>query len=239
MKRQKMSKFGDTAYDDTDEWDSVASLEDMFETYKPTFLHDPNVMYEYQYGVDLDEFVGWIDPLKQFIVIREIGSTGVIQPQNGCSVALSQRKAFIAAAQLTNTMPFGMDPDLPIKELGEQKLHARELMELTRKRSVYFSNKADDIPIVIDTGASMSVTPCKDDFIDEIQPTHVGDLQGLSGSMECQGQSLVQWTVRDVFGSVRIIQTHAYYVPKATIRLYSLQQYFQEQDAGEFWCNAR
>jgi len=125
-------------------------------------------MYGYQYGVDLDEFVSRIDPLKQFIVMREIGSTGVIQPQNGYSKALSQRKAFIAAAQLTNTMPFGMDPDLPIKELAEQKLHARELMELTRKRSVYFSNKLDDIPIVIDTGASMSVTPCKDDFIDTI-----------------------------------------------------------------------
>jgi len=52
------------------------------------------------------------------------------------------------------------------------------------------SNKADDIPIVIDTGASMLVTHCKDDFIDEIQPTCVGDLQELSGLTECQGQGL-------------------------------------------------
>ena len=38
---------------------------------------------------------------------------------------------------------------------------------------------------------------------------------------------------------MRTFKTQAYYVPDATIRLYSLQQYFHEQDAGVFWCDAR
>jgi len=36
-----------------------------------------------------------------------------------------------------------------------------------------------------------------------------------------------------------MIKTEAYYVPDTAIRLFSPQNYFQEQQAGELWCNAR
>jgi hypothetical protein len=41
---------------DADEWDSIPSSKNMFETYKAGFLHEPDLMYGYQYGVHLDEF---------------------------------------------------------------------------------------------------------------------------------------------------------------------------------------
>jgi len=36
-----------------------------------------------------------------------------------------------------------------------------------------------------------------------------------------------------------VIETKAYYVLTATIRLFSPQQYFQEKHAGLLWCDAR
>jgi len=132
-----------------------------------------------------------------------------------------------------------MDPTLSVDELSELKFSVKELVEVTRNRSVYFSNQVNDIPIVIDTGATMSVSPCKEDFIGGIEQSDTKDLQGLSGATDCLGQGLVQWTVRDVFGAICTRKTQAYYVLKATICLYSPQCYFQENDAGEFYCNSR
>jgi hypothetical protein len=211
----------------------------MFETYKAGFLHEPDLLYGYQYGVDLDEFCDQIDPLKQFQMM-EIGTTGMIQTRydaNSCNNMLVQKRVYIAAAQLSNSLPFGLDPSLSVDELSELKLTSKAMAELTRRRSIYFSNRADGIPIVIDTGASMSVSPCEEDFID-LDKTK-GNLSSLAGDAGYEGIGTVRWTVRDVFGSVRVIETRAYYVPSATIRLYSPQQYFQEHNAGELWSNAR
>jgi len=53
-------------------WDSKASPEDHFKSIKLKLLHAPDVMYGLQMGVDLDEFVSHIDPLKQFQILREL-----------------------------------------------------------------------------------------------------------------------------------------------------------------------
>jgi hypothetical protein len=71
-------KFDGFTFDsDADKWDSIPSLEDMFETYKAGFLHESDLMYGYQYGMDLDDFCGQIDPLKQFQMMKEIGTTSM------------------------------------------------------------------------------------------------------------------------------------------------------------------
>jgi len=46
------------------------------------------------------------------------------------------------------------------------------------------------------------------------------------------GKGVVEWTIRDVFGTVRTIRTAAYYVPAASICLFSPQQYFSETSPG-------
>jgi hypothetical protein len=180
------------------EWESNLTLEDMFDTYKTTFLHEPDLMYGYWFGVDLDKFVEQIDPLKQFRIMKELSTMGVIQPQfeyESGNVDHVQKKAYIAAAQLSNSLPVGMDPTLSVEELAELKLSSKDMAKLTCKCSVYFSNREDGIPIVIDTGASMLVTPCKQDFVGKIRPTKIGDLVGLSGSAHVAGIGTIQWTV--------------------------------------------
>jgi hypothetical protein len=206
-------------------------------------------MFGLRLGVDLDEFVSQLDPLKQFRIMKELSGQDFFVE----TVSAKRRKtagirtgnpvhdAFIAAAHLTNTLPTQIQEDtLVADELTKPyKLTPSALRELTRNKSIYFSNKKDDLPMVIDTGGSKSVTPVIEDFIGELRPADVNDLQGLSTSTSVLGVGTVRWTIRDVFGCTRTIETEAYYVPHATIRLFSPQRYFQENDAGSFWCDSR
>jgi hypothetical protein len=93
--------------------------------------------------------------------------------------------------------------------------------------SVYCSHKEDCVPIVIDTGASVSVTPVITDFIGPLRPCATANLKGLSGSTEVIGEGTVNWLMRDMFGNKRKIRTTAYYVPEASIRLFSPHTYFK------------
>ena len=91
----------------------------------------------------------------------------------------------------------------------------------------------DQIPIVIDTGCSVSLTPFKSDFISEIFETDAKEMHGLSSSTKIEGYGLVQWDVIDVFGKVETVRTYSYYIPDAPIRLFSVQSYFKENDGGK------
>ena len=91
-------------------------------------------------------------------------------------------------------------------------------------------------PIVIDTGASISVTPNAADFVNGISTSNLPELRGLNHTSKVAGTGLVEWTIFDVHNRVQKIQAWAFYVPDATIRLFSPQSYFQEQGGGELRC---
>ena len=91
----------------------------------------------------------------------------------------------------------------------------------------------DRMPIVIDTGCSFSLTPNRDDFVGTLNETANGSMKGLTDSVNIEGIGWVEWTVRDIFNKVHIIRTQAYYVPKATIRLFSPQAWMQENQSGQ------
>ena len=90
--------------------------------------------------------------------------------------------------------------------------------------------REDYTPLVLDTGCSHCVTPYSEDFVGNfIQPCSLDSVQGLDSKARVSGVGMVEWIVRDCFGSVRKLKVHAYWVPSASIRLFSPQQYFQEQ----------
>ncbi|OEU11009.1 hypothetical protein FRACYDRAFT_193219, partial [Fragilariopsis cylindrus CCMP1102] len=107
--------------------------------------------------------------------------------------------------------------------------------------AVYHSNKPDELPIVIDTGASCSITPVHSDFISTIQPSKVPVLNNISGTTAVVGQGTIEWNIQDANGIVKPIQTSAYYVPQATIRLFSPQVYINNDKSktSEMTLNSR
>ena len=99
--------------------------------------------------------------------------------------------------------------------------------DLSKRMSIYLNGNGDDLlPIVIDSGASCSLTPNKHDFIGNIRPATINELRRLSNTTKVLGVSTVEWTIQDVFGTVRTLKTEAYYVPETNIRLFSPQMYF-------------
>ena len=98
--------------------------------------------------------------------------------------------------------------------------------------AVYHSNKPAELPIVIDTGASCSISPVHSDFISNILPADVPSLNNISGTTAVVGQGTIEWRIQDAKGIVKPIQTSAYYVPTATIRLFSPQVYIKNDTSG-------
>ena len=95
---------------------------------------------------------------------------------------------------------------------------------------VYTSSNAEELPIVIDTGASCSITPTIKDFDGKLQKSSISGLNQVTGTASIVGQGNITWTIEDLEGTVRDIRTSAYYVPSASIRLFSPQVYIKDNN---------
>ena len=151
------------------------------------------------------------------------------------TVALNNR-TFVALAQVRKE---AMVEQLLISTSTESDLRRRALVASVdirapihykeREPRVYISQSTEkEMPIVFDTGASFSVTPILEDFVSPLAEPDVQEMTGLADKVAIKGIGWVEWNIRDMHGVVGRIRTHAYYVPEATIRLFSPQTYFQE-----------
>ena len=100
-------------------------------------------------------------------------------------------------------------------------------------RRVYLSREPGQvIPVVFDTGVSVSISPVKEDFIGEIHPVENETIKGLAHEIKVAGYGRVRWVIRDMFGNDMTIETNAIYIPESDVRLFSPQSYFQEHRKG-------
>jgi hypothetical protein len=88
--------------------------------------------------------------------------------------------------------------------------------------------------IVIDSGASVSITPHVRDFRGPFQKCPTKSLDGFSSKTEVLGMGKVTWEVQDFYGVKRTVTTIAYYVPAANIRFFSPKVYFDEQNGDSY-----
>ncbi|KAG7341319.1 hypothetical protein IV203_023270 [Nitzschia inconspicua] len=94
----------------------------------------------------------------------------------------------------------------------------------------YILHLFDDsvIPVVVDTGASVNITPDINDFIGPISPPNLPSLQGLGSLSVVEGVGTVEWQVHDFLGNIRTIRIKAYLVWNVPVHLLSPQTYFKE-----------
>ena len=95
---------------------------------------------------------------------------------------------------------------------------------------IYLSANTDELPIIIDTGASCSLTPIPSDFDGRLTKPDITGLAQVSGEATVAGAGTVTWNIEDLRGIRRPITTKAYYVPSASIRLFSPQSYIGDSD---------
>ena len=94
-----------------------------------------------------------------------------------------------------------------------------------RFQSVYQAHHAQDKPLIFDSGASISITPDRNDFIKFSTNISGTTLSGITERAACKGRGTIKVTVLDDTGSKRDIITEALYVPAAKVKLLSVQRY--------------
>ena len=146
-----------------------------------------------------------------------VSSSALRRERTRPSVLLSHLKAYVLTLELLEGLGFSSE-----REDDDQLAGA----------FISADPRHGDVPIVIDTGCSHSVTPFLEDFSSELEPTANSQMNGLKDSVAIKGDGWVDWPIRDIFGRVALVRTRAYYIPEAKIRLFSSQTYFQENDAG-------
>jgi hypothetical protein len=89
-------------------------------------------------------------------------------------------------------------------------------------------NKESTFSIIWDSGASISISPNKNDFVGPITSPGLGTrLKGIVKGLTIQGKGHVMWTVLDTSGQLRALKVPAYYVPQARVRLLSTTSLLQ------------
>jgi hypothetical protein len=104
--------------------------------------------------------------------------------------------------------------------------------------AIYVSANKDALPIVIDNGASCTITPTLSDFTSTHTKSDTASLGSLTTvQTKVSGQGPIEWDIEDANGVLKKLRTISYYVPEATIRLFSPQAYFKANPKGSLTLN--
>eukprot|EP00804_Cyclotella_cryptica_P026596 CCRYP_014020-RA/>CCRYP_014020-RA protein AED:0.15 eAED:0.08 QI:0/0/0/0.75/0/0/4/0/791 len=78
------------------------------------------------------------------------------------------------------------------------------------------------IPLIVDSGASCCISPCRSDFGSDYSASDV-KITDLSSTNSVKGKGLITWRVLDIHSKEVEIQLPGYHVPSALVRLLSPQ----------------
>ena len=193
---------------------------DNYERKKSKFLSSSYMMYDLQYGINLDKFIEKMDPAKSFSIIAALSRPDALRRTRKKDWLRRIKKE--ALKYRANICSAVLEDEVSAQVNGEM--------------TVYLNKHADSPPVVIDTGASMCLTPVLSDFITPLTPVH-NHLTGVNSETPISGTGIVEWDIEDCQGLRMKLKVQAYYVPEANIRLFSPQYYFREKQKGVLICD--
>jgi hypothetical protein len=86
-----------------------------------------------------------------------------------------------------------------------------------------FNVKMKHVPLIVDSGASVCITPELSDFKHGSYKRSNMKVRDLSGENKVLGEGLVHWAVKDIHGNTHVIEIFALHIPHAGVRLLSPQ----------------
>ena len=82
--------------------------------------------------------------------------------------------------------------------------------------------------VIWDSGASISISPDKNDFIGPLEsPGAITQLKGIAKGLRIEGFGHVMWAINDSSGNLRMVKVPAYFAPKVRVRLLSTTSLLQ------------
>ena len=207
-----------------EEWEAQRSEE--FAQMEHKIVSESWLMFDMRWGVNLDNLVQTIDPLAPMHAVKAFDRFGLRTkhplPVIGMTSSSLLHSIQVAMRARINQRSRVMPPIVEESVIDEKSRLFHSFQAVMR----------DEVPIVIDTRASFSLSPFKDDFIGPLEETNTESLQGLNSQAEVKGEGMVEWHVQDIFGVCQMVKTKAFFVPTATIWFFSPQTFFQEKDGG-------
>ena len=92
----------------------------------------------------------------------------------------------------------------------------------TQFNNIINSDKHRSFSIIWDSGASICITPDKEDFIEYSTATDIKSVRTMGGNVSSiKGQGQVLWSIHDTDGMLRHLKLNAYHIPSSTSRLLS------------------
>jgi hypothetical protein len=122
--------------------------------------------------IQLNAFLQRVNPIRKFRNIKELWDPGLFKSKRTRRERKKTCKSVLVSAQKLRSSTSSYENATKIT--GPQQ-------------TIYFSRKDNELPIVIDTGASVSVTPSLDDFLGPIWPCTTKELNGLNSSITVVG----------------------------------------------------
>ena len=86
------------------------------------------------------------------------------------------------------------------------------------------------LPLIVDTGASVCISPKREDFI--YYQDSKANIKDLSKTNTVSGEGIVGWKVRDTTGKVVNLDLPGYHIPSAEVRLLSPQVLLSTVDSS-------
>eukprot|EP00804_Cyclotella_cryptica_P006881 CCRYP_020804-RA/>CCRYP_020804-RA protein AED:0.48 eAED:0.37 QI:0/-1/0/1/-1/1/1/0/621 len=98
-------------------------------------------------------------------------------------------------------------------------------LPITLESAYSMTDATHEPPLIVDSGASCCISPCKCDF--QSYSSSSAQIKDLSGTNTVAGEGLIRWKVLDRHGRPYIIEVKGYHIPKATVRLLSPQTLYK------------
>ena len=130
---------------------------------------------------------------------------------------MSTSGSIVSEGAISQVCSYVTLPVMRTFKAGSDYIHKVFMLATQHTSSLMY--KEAKFNVIWDTGASVSVTPNKRDFIE--YNTHIENLylEGVSKGLKVEGPGIVQWNMVDVNRKIRKIKVKALYVPTCNLIL--------------------
>jgi hypothetical protein len=122
---------------------------------------------------------------------------------------------------IVNIMNFALSPAPDLHPVSSVSRESAPLYFSLLDTPRCYSTTPANPPLIIDTGASVCISPLKSDFT-TYQPSTM-KIKDLSSSNTVAGEGLIEWHVLDTVGNSVTLALPGYHIPTAEVRLLSPQ----------------